>query len=100
TASGWLAMRLAGFGDKKGLCAGLMTVPQLSATLAAAAVALQLQMIGPAFFNAIVCLSIFTTIPVPTLVKLLIVKGNIRFDQVEENLTELVPETAIEEDTL
>ncbi|MBU4099919.1 MAG: hypothetical protein KKH20_00900, partial [Proteobacteria bacterium] len=71
-----------------------------SATLAAAAVALQLQMIGQAFFNAIVCLSIFTTIPVPTLVKLLIVKGNIRFDQVEENLTELVPETAIEEDTV
>ncbi|MCG2831288.1 MAG: cation:proton antiporter [Desulfobacteraceae bacterium] len=100
TASGWLAMRLAGFGDKKGLCAGLMTVPQLSATLAAAAVALQLQMIGPAFFNAIVCLSILTTIPVPTLVKLLIVKGNIRFDQVEENLTELVPETTIEEDTV
>jgi hypothetical protein len=63
-----------------------MTVPQLSATLAAAAVALQLQMISPAFFNAIVCLSIFTTLPVPTLVKLLIVKGGIRFDQVGDEL--------------
>jgi Kef-type K+ transport system membrane component KefB len=84
--SGWLALRLAGFSHKKGLCAGLMTVPQLSATLAAAAVALQLQMIGPAFFNAIVCLSIVTTIPVPTLVKLLIVKGNIQFDQIDEQL--------------
>lgn len=84
--SGWLALRLSGFSHKKGLCAGLMTVPQLSATLAAAAVALQLQMIGPEFFNAIVCLSIFTTIPVPTLVKLLIVKGRIRFDQVEDHL--------------
>jgi Kef-type K+ transport system membrane component KefB len=84
--SGWLAMRLSGFSHKKGICAGLMTVPQLSATLAAAAVALQLQMISPAFFNAIVCLSIFTTLPVPTLVKLLIVKGGIRFDQVGDEL--------------
>lgn len=97
-ASGWLAMRLAGFGNKKGLCAGLMTVPQLSATLAAAAVALQLQMISETFFNAIVCLSIVTTIPVPTLVKLLIVKGNIKFDQVDERLAELLGET--EEDTI
>ena len=82
--SGWLALRLAGFTNKKGLCAGLMTVPQLSATLAAATVALELQMIGPEFFNAIVCLSIATTIPVPTLVKLLIAKGNIRFDRIED----------------
>ncbi|HOD84226.1 MAG TPA: cation:proton antiporter [Phycisphaerae bacterium] len=84
--SGWLALRLAGFTNKKGLCAGLMTVPQLSATLAAATVAVQLQMIGPEFFNAIVCLSVVTTIPVPTLVKLLIVKGNIQFDQAEDLL--------------
>ena len=79
--SGWLAMRLSGFGNKKGVCAGLMTVPQLSATLAAAAVALQLQMISATFFNAIVCLLILTTVPVPTLVKLLIVKGNIQFHE-------------------
>ena len=98
--SGWLALRLAGFGNKKGLCAGLMTVPQLSATLAAAAVALQLQMITPAFFNAIVCLSILTTLPVPTLVKLLIVKGGIRFDQVEDAVRDYLPETEIEEDIL
>ncbi len=96
--SGWLAMRLSGFGDKKGLCAGLMTVPQLSATLAAAAVALQLQMIGSEFFNAIVCLSIVTTIPVPTLVKLVIVKGKVRFDQVEDHLAELLAEPDVDED--
>lgn len=89
--SGWLAMRLSGFTNEKGICAGLMTVPQLSATLAAAAVALQLQMISSAFFNAIVCLSIFTTLPVPTLVKLLIVKGRIRFDQVEDKVADLLP---------
>jgi Kef-type K+ transport system membrane component KefB len=85
-ASGWLALRLAGFTHKKGLCAGLMTVPQLTATLAAAAVALQLEMIGPEFFNAIVCLSVLTTIPIPTLVKLVIVKGKIQFDQAEEQI--------------
>jgi Kef-type K+ transport system membrane component KefB len=85
--SGWLAMRLSGFNNKKGLCAGLMTVPQLTATLAAAAVALQLKMIGPEFFNAIVFLSIGTTIPVPSLIKLLITKGKIRFDAIEDQIT-------------
>jgi len=99
-ASGWLAMRLAGFGDKKGLCAGLMTVPQLSATLAAAAVALQLQMISATFFNAIVCLSVLTTIPVPSLVKMLIIKGNIQFNQVDEQIDGLVPEDDVDEDTI
>jgi Kef-type K+ transport system membrane component KefB len=84
--SGWLAMRLSGFSHKKGICAGLMTIPQLSATLAAANVALHLKMLSPEFFNAIVCLSVLTTIPVPTLVKYLIVKWNIRFDQIEDKL--------------
>jgi Kef-type K+ transport system membrane component KefB len=84
--SGWLAMRLSGFSHKKGICAGLMTIPQLSATLAAANVALYLKMLSPEFFNAIVCLSVLTTIPVPTLVKYLIVKWKIRFDQIEDKL--------------
>ena len=100
-ASGWLALRLSGFTNMKGLCAGLMTVPQLSATLAAAAVALQLKMITPVFFNAIVCLSIITTLPVPTLVKLLIVKGKIKFDGIEETVSALLPVTDdIDEDTV
>ncbi|MBE0535259.1 MAG: cation:proton antiporter [Phycisphaerae bacterium] len=90
--SGWLAMRISGFGNKKGLCAGLMTVPQLTATLAAAAVALQLEMIRPEFFNAIVFLSIGTTIPVPSLTRLLIIKGKIKFDAIEDQLTGLMPE--------
>jgi hypothetical protein len=78
-------------------------VPQLSATLAAAAVALQLQMISSTFFNAIVCLSILTTVPVPTLVKLLILKGNIKFDNVEDQLAALgedVASQSVEEDTI
>jgi Kef-type K+ transport system membrane component KefB len=99
-ASGWLAMRLSGFGNKKGLCAGLMTVPQLSATLAAAAVALQLQMISATFFNVIVCLSILTTVPVPTLLKILIFKWNIQFKQVDEQFAGLVPEDDVDEDTI
>jgi Kef-type K+ transport system membrane component KefB len=77
--SGWLAMRLSGFSNAKGLCAGLMTVPQLSATLAAAAVALQLNMLDTNFFNAIIVLSMVTTIPVPTLVRYIIDKWNIKF---------------------
>lgn len=77
--SGWLAMRLSGFDNVKGLCAGLMTVPQLTATLAAATIALQLEMLTVEFFNAIVFLSLFTTLPVPTLTRLLIVKKNVRF---------------------
>ena len=79
--SGWLALRLCGFSHLKGLCAGLMTVPQLSATLAAAAVALELEMLDLNFFNAIVVLSMVTTIPVPTLVRFLICRFNIRFDE-------------------
>jgi Kef-type K+ transport system membrane component KefB len=83
-ASGWLAMRLAGFSHAKGLCAGLMTVPQLSATLAAAAVALNLKMITEDFFNAIVVLSLMTTLPVPTLVRLVIKRWKIGFHSIDE----------------
>lgn len=84
--SGWLALRMVGFNNSKSLCAGLMTVPQLSATLAAAAVALQLGMLEARFFNAIVCLSILTTIPVPTLLRLLIVRKNIQFDPLSDTM--------------
>jgi len=91
-ASGWLAMRLAGFTNAKGLCAGLMTVPQLTATLAAATVGYELNMIDHRFLNAIVILSIVTTIPVPTLVKFLIDKLGIRFDTADDSITTAVSE--------
>ena len=81
--SGWLALRLCGFGNRQGLCAGLMTVPQLSATLAAAAVALSLNLLNETFFNAIVVLSLATTLPVPTLVRLLIARSGVAFDTKE-----------------
>lgn len=80
--SGWLAMKISGFDHKRSICTGIMTNPQLSATLAAAAVALQLNMISNVFFNAIVCLSLLTTIPVPIFLKLFIKHANVKFDYV------------------
>lgn len=88
--SGWLAMVLAGFTKRKGLCAGLMTVPQLSATIAAADVAKQLEMIPPEFFNTIIVLSIATTIPIPPLVKYLIVRYKISFTQSSSDVEKYV----------
>ena len=81
--SGWLAMRISGFDNTKGICAGLMTVPQLSATLAAAAVALNLKMLSEDFFNAIVFLSLMTTLPIPTLVRYVITHYHIQFHPVD-----------------
>lgn len=74
--SGFIAMRLAGFNNRAGLAAGLMTIPQLSATLTAAALGKSLNIIDEQFFNAIIILSIVTTLPIPSLVhKVLFFKG-------------------------
>ncbi len=70
--SGFAAMRLCAFKPRASFAAGLMTVPQLSATLAAAAIGKELGILQPVFFNAIIVLSIVTTLPVPTLVRLLL----------------------------
>lgn len=95
--SGWLAMRLSGFTHAQGLCAGLMTVPQLSATLAAAAVALNLKLLDETFFNAIVILSLATTLPVPTLVRLLITRKQITFDTRERGAAAIKEATSADE---
>ena len=81
--SGWLAMRLSGFGDTEGVCAGLMTVPQLSATLAAAAIGKDLGMLDNNFFNAIIILSIVTTLPVPSIVRAIIEKKQLKFPAID-----------------
>ena len=81
--SGWLAMRLAGFGNPEGVCAGLMTVPQLSATLAAAAIGKDLGMLDNNFFNAIIILSIVTTLPVPSIVRAIIEKKQLKFPAID-----------------
>ena len=82
--SGWLALRLCGFSHLKGLCAGVMTVPQLSATLAAAAIGKDLGMLDNHFFNAIIVLSIVTTLPVPNLVRWLIEHYHLKFHAQDE----------------
>ncbi len=77
--SGWLALRLCGFANLKGICAGVMTVPQLSATLAAAAIGKELGMLDNSFFNAIIVLSIVTTLPVPNIVRWIIEHFHLQF---------------------
>lgn len=99
TLSGWVAMRLTGFANGHALCAGLMTVPQLSATLAAAAVGRSLGMLDNNFFNAIVVLSIVTTIPIPSLVRFIIYRRKLRFEATEEEAYNL-PDAAAKEDTV
>ncbi|MBR2508426.1 MAG: cation:proton antiporter [Lentisphaeria bacterium] len=84
--SGFAAMKLSGYSNAKGICAGLMTVPQLSATLAAAAVGKDLGMLDDHFFNAIVILSIVTTLPIPTLVRAIIYGKKLTFDPVKEEV--------------
>ena len=77
--SGYLALRATGFTDRQSLCAGMMTVPQLSATVAAALIATNLGILDKVFFNAIVVLSLCTAIPFPPLVRLFILKGHVPF---------------------
>ena len=99
--SGWAAMRLAGFSSAKGICAGLMTVPQLSATLAAAAIGKDLGMLSDDFFNAIVVLSIITTLPVPNLVRFVIQHWNLKFEEIGSGETVYqLPEDADQDELL
>ncbi|MBE6403887.1 MAG: cation:proton antiporter [Lentisphaerae bacterium] len=97
--SGFLAMKFSGFSNGKGLCAGLMTVPQLSATLAAAAIGKDLGMLSDDFFNAIVVLSIVTTLPIPNLVRWVIEKFKLDFSDVGHITPYKLPENT-EQDEL
>lgn len=82
--SGFFAMRITGFSNAAGLTAGLMTVPQLSATLAAAAIGKDIGILNDTFFNAIIVLSIVTTLPIPNLVRFVVNKTGLSFPVVEE----------------
>lgn len=77
--SGYISMRINDFDRPASLAAGLMTVPQLSATLAAAAIGRSMGILEPVFFNAIIILSIVTTLPVPTLVRLVLKNSEEKF---------------------
>ena len=90
--SGWLAMRLSGFQSGYGLVAGLMTVPQLSATLAAAAIGREQGVLNEQFFNAIIILSIVTTLPIPTLVRITINRLNLSFHEASYKIPAVVKE--------
>jgi hypothetical protein len=76
-----------------------MTVPQLSATLAAAAIGKDLGMLSDNFFNAIIVLSIITTLPIPNLVRFIIEKFKINFSDAREGTAYEVPESS-EQDEL
>lgn len=98
--SGWISMRLCGYNNACGLVAGFMTVPQLSATLAAASIGKDIGMLPDDFFNAIVIMSIVTTLPIPNIVRWIIEKARLKFDNEtdiedvfelpEEDLDELI----------
>lgn len=75
--SGFVAMRITGFGNAAGVAAGLMTVPQLSATLAAAAIGKNIGILSDSFFNAIIILSLVTTLPIPSLVRFVVTRWNV-----------------------
>ena len=70
-------MRITGFGNAAGVAAGLMTVPQLSATLAAAAIGKDIGILSNSFFNSIIILSLVTTLPVPSLVRFVVTRWNV-----------------------
>ena len=91
--SGYLAMKFSGFNSGKGICAGLMTVPQLSATLAAAAIGKDLGMLSDNFFNAIIVLSIVTTLPIPNLVRFIIEKFKLNFSDVDTGEAYQLPQS-------
>ncbi len=98
--SGWLALRFTGFSNAQGICGGLMTVPQLSATLAAAALGKNLGMLNDNFFNAIIFLSIVTTIPIPSLVRGILQKTELAFETTEVEAYVVPEENAGEDDVL
>lgn len=82
--SGFAAMKLSGYSNKAGLAAGLMTVPQLSATLAAAAIGKDAGILDDRFFNAIIILSIITTLPIPSLVRAVLHYGRNEFVELDD----------------
>ena len=85
-------MRSCGFNNPQSLAAGLMTVPQLSATLAAAAIGKDLGLLNDNFFNAIIILSIVTTLPIPSLVRLVLSCNKSSFEETDVQVPDVVKE--------
>ncbi len=93
--SGYTAMRICGFNSPQGIAAGLMTVPQLSATLAAAAIGKEIGILDGNFFNAIIILSIVTTLPIPTLVRGVLACNKKSFDETEYRVPNVVKDDGL-----
>jgi Kef-type K+ transport system membrane component KefB len=69
--SGFLAARWDGFSYREAVIAGIATTPQLSTTLAVVITAVQLELMPVSLINAIVMLSLVTTLAAPLLLKYL-----------------------------
>jgi len=96
--SGFIAMKCSGFSAPAALSAGLMTVPQLSATLAAAAIGKDLGILDTQFFNTIIILAVVTTLPIPSLVRLVVERSKLSFAEADEEHT--APKVVREEELL
>ena len=72
-----------------------MTVPQLSATLAAAAIGKDLGLLSENFFNAIIILSIVTTLPVPSLVRMVLSCNKKSFEETEYKVPPVVKDDSL-----
>ena len=83
--SGFIAMKCSGFNASAALSAGLMTVPQLSATLAAAAIGKDLGILDTQFFNTIIILAVVTTLPIPSLVRWVVERSNLAAGEAEKD---------------
>ncbi len=88
--SGFISMRVCGFSNPQSVAAGLMTVPQLSATLAAAAIGKDLGLLSENFFNAIIILSIVTTLPIPSLVRAVLACNKQSFEETDFQVPDVV----------
>jgi Kef-type K+ transport system membrane component KefB len=92
TISGYAAMRISGFDRVQSLSAGLMIVPQLTATLAAADIGRTLNIISQDIFTSVVVMSIVTTIPIPIILQWLMKKYKPSFQYVDIQLPNIPEE--------
>ncbi|XRP97269.1 cation:proton antiporter [Methanocaldococcus sp. 16A] len=75
TISGYISFRILGYDKLKSICGGLLTTPQVSASLVAATVGRELGILSNEFFVAVVALSLITSTIIPIVVKHIFVKN-------------------------
>ncbi len=77
--SGYMSFKLIGYNKLQSICGGLLTIPQISASLVAASVGRELGIISDEFFVAIVVLSLVTSMITPIFVKKLVMDNREKF---------------------